>query len=92
MLAVVTPQRVAAYRTADGDLRWVLPAAPGCAFEPYRYARRSTALLIAQPCRDAVAWTEQMVAVDGLGRIVPDRTPLGNGVGDHPKKVVAGHR
>ncbi|MER5254593.1 hypothetical protein [Streptomyces sp. NPDC002855] len=79
MLAVVTPHRVAAYRTADGDLRWVLPARPGCAFEPARSVRRGTALMIAQPCRDAAtSWTAQLIAVDDLGRIVPGRTPLGN--------------
>ncbi|UUU34878.1 hypothetical protein JIX56_36280 [Streptomyces sp. CA-210063] len=46
--------------------------------------RRGTALLIAQPCTtdgtpdpDA-PWTSQMVAVDDLGRITPDRRPLGN--------------
>ncbi|WP_420032948.1 hypothetical protein ACN2WE_09850 [Streptomyces sp. cg28] len=79
MLAVVTPHRIAAYRTADGDLRWVLPARPGCAFAPASTARRGTVLLIAQPCagHDA-AWTEQIVAVDDLGGIAPDRTPLGN--------------
>ncbi|MEV1021749.1 hypothetical protein [Streptomyces sp. NPDC050264] len=85
MLAVVTPHRIAAYRTADGDLRWVLPARAGCAFEPATYVRRQSALLVAQPCADGaddaegeVAWSEQIVAVDGLGRIVPRRTPLGN--------------
>ncbi|MFE6894720.1 hypothetical protein [Streptomyces sp. NPDC057694] len=79
MLAVVTPQRIAAYRTADGDLRWVLPARAGCAFAPAAAARRGTALLVAQPCtgHDA-AWTDQIVAVDDLGRIAPGRTPLGN--------------
>ncbi|WP_229378758.1 hypothetical protein [Streptomyces sp. VRA16 Mangrove soil] len=79
MLAVVTPRRIAAYRVADGDLRWVLPARAGCAFEPATYMRRETALLVAQPCADpAVDWTERIVAVDDLGRIVPRRTPLGN--------------
>ncbi|MET9496878.1 hypothetical protein [Streptomyces sp. NPDC006552] len=79
MLAVVTPGRIAAYRTADGDLRWVLPARAGCVFAPATYVRRAGALLIAQPCADpAVAWSERMVAVDGLGRIVPRREPLGN--------------
>ncbi|MGW6027593.1 hypothetical protein [Streptomyces sp. NPDC055099] len=79
MLAVVTPQRIAAYRSADGDLRWVLPAHGGCAFEPARSVRRGKALIIAQPCDDAAtAWTSQLIAVDDLGRIVPRRTPLGN--------------
>ncbi|GAA2289595.1 hypothetical protein OKJ48_30890 [Streptomyces kunmingensis] len=79
MLAVVTPRRIAAYRTVDGDLRWVLPARAGCAFVPAAYLRRGSALLIAQPCTDAtVAWSERIVAVDGLGRIVPRRAPLGN--------------
>jgi hypothetical protein len=34
-------------------------------------------VLVAQPCADA-AWTGQLVALDHLGRITPDRTPLGN--------------
>ncbi|MEV5982382.1 hypothetical protein [Streptomyces sp. NPDC052114] len=85
MLAVVTPHRIAAYRTADGDLRWVLPARPGCAFEPARSVRRGDALLIAQPCAGpATPWTAQVVAVDDYGRIVPGRTPLGNGEGERP--------
>ncbi|MEU6993752.1 hypothetical protein ABZ953_24240 [Streptomyces sp. NPDC046465] len=80
MLAVVTPRRIAAYRTADGDLRWVLPARPGCAFEPARSVRRGGALLVAQPCAGAgSSWTAQVIAVDDYGRIVPGRTPLGNG-------------
>ncbi|MCP3821282.1 hypothetical protein NLX86_25265 [Streptomyces sp. A3M-1-3] len=63
MLAVVTPQRIAAYRTADGDLRWVLPARRGCAFDPHRFARAGGALLIAQPCRaQGVPWTSELVA------------------------------
>ncbi|WP_063802734.1 PQQ-binding-like beta-propeller repeat protein [Streptomyces sp. NRRL S-1521] len=80
MLAVVTPHRIAAYRAADGDLRWVLPARPGCAFEPARSLRRGGALLVAQPCTGpAASWTSQVIAVDDYGRIVPGRTPLGNG-------------
>ncbi|MFF8639227.1 hypothetical protein [Streptomyces sp. NPDC015345] len=80
MLAVVTPRRITAYRTADGDLRWVLPARRGCAFEPARSLHRDGALLVAQPCAGtAASWTAQVVAVDDLGRIVPGRTPLGNG-------------
>ncbi|MFJ5645950.1 hypothetical protein [Streptomyces sp. NPDC093223] len=77
MLAVVTPDRIAAYRTADGDLRWVLPARAGCAFRPERAVRHGPALLLAQPCPDG-AWTAQLIAVDDLGRIVPHRAPLGN--------------
>ncbi|MGW4880964.1 hypothetical protein ACWEPI_30925 [Streptomyces sp. NPDC004262] len=77
ILAVVTPDRIAAYRTADGDLRWVLPARAGCAFRPERAVRHGPALLVAQPCADG-AWTAQLIAVDDLGRIVPDRAPLGN--------------
>lgn len=77
ILAVVTPRRVAAYRTADGDLRWTLPARDGCAFRPGDALRRGTALLLAQPCADT-AWTGQLVALDDLGRITPGRTPLGN--------------
>ncbi|MEU7580772.1 hypothetical protein AB0B50_24570 [Streptomyces sp. NPDC041068] len=84
MLAVVTPHRIAAYRTADGDLRWVLPARPGCAFEPARSVRRGGALLVAQPCAGpATPWTAQVIAVDDYGRIVPGRTPLGNGDTEH---------
>ncbi|MFE0177002.1 hypothetical protein ACFWZ2_32325 [Streptomyces sp. NPDC059002] len=80
MLAVVTPHRIAAYRTADGDLRWVLPARTGCAFEPSRSVRTGGALLVAQPCAGpATSWTAQLIAVDDYGRIVPGRTPLGNG-------------
>ncbi|MFH9675193.1 hypothetical protein ACH4L5_23390 [Streptomyces sp. NPDC017405] len=77
ILAVVTPHRVTAYRTADGDLRWVLPARAGCAFRPESALRRGAALLLAQPCADT-AWTGQLVALDDLGRIAPGRTPLGN--------------
>ncbi|GAA3307056.1 hypothetical protein GCM10020295_64910 [Streptomyces cinereospinus] len=79
ILAVVTPRRIAAYRTADGDLRWVLPARKGCVFRPERALRHGRALLVAQPCPRA-AWTGRLVAVDDLGRITPHRTPLGNGV------------
>ncbi len=80
MLAVVTPHRIAAYRAADGDLRWVLPARPGCAFAPARSLRRGGALLVAQPCPGAaLSWTAQVIAVDDRGRVVPGRTPLGNG-------------
>ncbi|MGW2227531.1 hypothetical protein [Streptomyces formicae] len=80
MLAVVTPHRVAAYRAVDGDLRWVLPARPGCAFVPSRAVRTRGALLVAQPCASpGASWTSQVIAVDDYGRIVPGRTPLGNG-------------
>lgn len=98
MIAVVTPHRIAAYRTADGDLRWVLPARGGCAFEPARSVRHRAALLVAQPCGDAATpWTSQLIAVDDLGRIVPRRTPLGNelpgaapdGVPNRAEKVFA---
>ncbi|MET8826179.1 hypothetical protein ABZX40_13990 [Streptomyces sp. NPDC004610] len=77
MLGVITPDRIAAYRLTDGDLRWVLPAGKGCSFDPRRAVGHAGALLVAQPCaRDA--WTAQLIAVDDLGRIVPGRTPLGN--------------
>lgn len=79
MLAVVTPYRVTAYRLADGDLRWVLPARKGCAFAPARAVRHNGVLLLAQPCAGA-AWTSQLIAVDDLGRITPHRRPLGNEV------------
>ncbi|TGA94409.1 hypothetical protein E2651_35265 [Streptomyces sp. MZ04] len=98
MIAVVTPHRIAAYRGVDGDLRWVLPARGGCAFEPARSVRHGNALLVAQPCGDAATpWTSQLIAVDDLGRIVPSRTPLGNelpgaapdGVPNRAEKVFA---
>ncbi|GGJ38040.1 PQQ-like beta-propeller repeat protein [Streptomyces brasiliensis] len=79
MLAVVTPRRIAAYRAADGDLRWLLPASEGCAFRPERAVRHGAALLVAQPCASG-SWTAQVIAVDDLGRIIPGRAPLGNGV------------
>ncbi|MFD9907394.1 hypothetical protein [Streptomyces sp. NPDC059063] len=86
MLAVVTPHRIAAYRTVDGDLRWTLPARRGCAFAPARSLRRDRVLLVAQPCRDRAApWTAQLVAVDDLGRVTPRRTPLGNDVPGAPR-------
>ncbi|EPH39617.1 hypothetical protein STRAU_7322 [Streptomyces aurantiacus JA 4570] len=86
MLAVITPHRIAAYRTADGDLRWTLPAREDCAFDPARTARRGHTLLVAQPCRDrATAWTAQLVAVDDLGRVTPRRTPLGNDLPGAPE-------
>ena len=98
MLAVVTPPRIAAYRIADGDLRWMLPAREGCAFEPERAVHHGKALLVAQPCPRA-AWTAQLIAVDDLGRITAHRRPLGNEVPDegggprlehpHPEKVLA---
>ncbi|WP_406328944.1 hypothetical protein [Streptomyces sp. NBC_00203] len=78
MLAVVTPRRIAAYRIADGDLRWLLPARRGCAFVPARAVRDRAALLIAQPCAATDSWTGEIIAVDDLGRITPDRTPLGS--------------
>ncbi|MFJ9561989.1 hypothetical protein ACIRQQ_18320 [Streptomyces fuscichromogenes] len=89
ILAVVTPARIAAYRTADGDLRWVLPARPGCAFRPERAVRHGAVLLVAQPCAHG-AWTAQLVAVDDLGGVAPHRTPLGNdrpraGRPEHPR-------
>ncbi|MFI6940686.1 hypothetical protein ACIBI4_15545 [Streptomyces sp. NPDC050418] len=79
MVAVVTPERITAYRTADGDLRWVLPARRGCAFAPERAVRHGSAWVIAQPCSGAaVAWPLEIVAVDDLGRIAPHRRPMGN--------------
>ncbi|MEV6944275.1 hypothetical protein AB0N07_20155 [Streptomyces sp. NPDC051172] len=94
ILAVVTPPRIAAYRLADGDLRWVVPAHEGCVFPPGRAVRHAGALIVAQPC-PAAAWTSQLIAVDDLGRITPHRTPLGNDVPgrrpEHPntEKVLA---
>ncbi|WP_405832344.1 hypothetical protein [Streptomyces sp. NBC_01176] len=79
MLAVITPERVAAYRVADGDLRWILAARPGCRFAPARAVRHGTVLLIARPCPAEDRWTAGLVAVDDLGVVAPHRTPLGNG-------------
>ncbi|MFC9847601.1 hypothetical protein ACFWFF_29615 [Streptomyces sp. NPDC060223] len=99
MLAVLTPHRIAAYRIADGDLRWVLPASRGCEFVPARAVRHRAALLVAQPCPGDGGiddWTAEIIAVDDLGRITPDRTPLGNErhSAERPKaeKVVARSR
>ncbi|MEU9099471.1 hypothetical protein [Streptomyces sp. NPDC048361] len=78
MLAVVTPERVSAFRAADGDLRWLLTARDGCAFDPARTAHTRGVLLIARPCRNRGSWSGQMTAVDGLGEITGHRTPLGN--------------
>ncbi|MGI5453718.1 hypothetical protein ACQEWB_11210 [Streptomyces sp. CA-249302] len=55
-----------------------------CVFVPARAVRHSGALLVAQPCWTDAAWTAQVVAVDHLGRITPDRRPLGNGVPGRP--------
>ncbi len=85
MLAVLSPQHIAAYRAADGDLRWVLPAGRGCHFVPSRTARRDHVLLVAQPCAEPAPWTEQLVPVDALGRVTPGRDPLGNGRTAHPR-------
>ncbi|MEU4931744.1 hypothetical protein AB0G54_35460 [Streptomyces yokosukanensis] len=82
ILAVVAPPRVTAYRIADGDLRRILPARPSCAFRPEGAVRRGAALLIAQPCAQG-AWTGRLVALDDLGRITPDRTPLDNDLPRH---------
>ncbi|GAA1368270.1 hypothetical protein [Streptomyces beijiangensis] len=90
MLAVVTPERIMAYRTEDGDLRWVLPAHDGCAFAPNRALWARGVLLLAQDCGRSGAWTDELVAVDGLGRIVPGRTPLANerpGRTGHPSRT-----
>ncbi|MEU8888415.1 hypothetical protein [Streptomyces sp. NPDC048442] len=95
MLAVVTPRHIAGYRTADGDLRWVLLARPGCAFAADRVVRTARTLLVAQPCPEPAAWTDQVVPVDALGRVTPDRTPLGNGRaprGAGPRNQVANAR
>ncbi|MFI6487792.1 hypothetical protein [Streptomyces sp. NPDC050564] len=40
--------------------------------------RVRTALLIAQPCAATDSRTGEIVAVDEVGRITPDRTPLDN--------------
>ncbi|MFJ2745570.1 hypothetical protein ACIO3O_38590 [Streptomyces sp. NPDC087440] len=85
MLAVLTPHHIAAYRTVDGDLRWVLPAQRGCHFVPSRTVRRGHVLLVAQPCAEPAPWTDQLVPVDALGRITPGRNPLGNGRTAHDR-------
>ncbi len=78
MLAVVTPERISAFRSADGDLRWLLPAREGCAFDPARTAHTAGVLLLGRPCRGSRSWSQELVAVDDLGEITPGRTPLGN--------------
>ncbi|MCX5383207.1 hypothetical protein [Streptomyces sp. NBC_00083] len=78
MIAVVTPERVSAFRTADGDLRWLLAAREGCAFDPARTAHTRGVLLLARPCHDRDSWSRHLAAVDGLGQITEGRTPLGN--------------
>lgn len=78
MLAVVTPERISAFRSADGDLRWLLPASEGCAFDPARTAHTVGVLLLGRPCRGSRSWSQELVAVDDLGEITPGRTPLGN--------------
>ncbi|MFD6416610.1 hypothetical protein [Streptomyces sp. NPDC060194] len=91
VLAVVTPDRIVAFRTRDGDLRWTLPARTGCAFDPARTLGRAGRLIVAQPCPRR-AWQSGLVAVDGLGRIAPDRRPLANEPGPpavRPAKALA---
>ncbi|MFJ7155008.1 hypothetical protein ACIQUQ_08705 [Streptomyces sp. NPDC101118] len=79
MLAVVTPGRVSAYRTDDGDLRWTFPAPADCAFRPRGLLRLGRVLLVPRPCEDpARPWNEGLVAIDALGRVSPTRRPLGN--------------
>ncbi|MFD1309968.1 hypothetical protein [Streptomyces kaempferi] len=89
MLAVITPERVAAYRVADGDLRWILPARPGCRLAPARALRHGAVLLIARPCPAEDRWTAGLVAVDDLGVVAPHRAPLGNG--QRGERHSAGH-
>ncbi|MFJ5274099.1 hypothetical protein [Streptomyces sp. NPDC088358] len=75
MLAVITPERVAAYRLADGDLRWIVPTRPGCRFVPARAVRHGAVLLIARPCPAEERWAAGLVAVDDLGVVTPHRAP-----------------
>ncbi|MEU1501332.1 PQQ-binding-like beta-propeller repeat protein [Streptomyces sp. NPDC005732] len=97
VLAVITPERVAAYRVADGGLRWILPTRPGCRFVPARAVRHGGVLLIARPCPAEDRWTAGLVAVDGLGVVTPHRAPPREGArgerhsAEHPRpgKVVA---
>jgi hypothetical protein len=64
---------------------------------PPRAVRHHRALLIAQPCAATDSWTGEIIAVDDLDTIAPDRTPLGNELrgehhsAEHPhtEKVVA---
>ncbi|MFE2136093.1 hypothetical protein ACFW9X_23355 [Streptomyces sp. NPDC059466] len=97
VLAVITPERVAAYRLADGDLRWTVPTRPGCRFVPARAVRHGAVLLIARPCPAEDRWTAGLVAVDDLGVVTPNRAPAADGrrgerhSAEHPRpgKVVA---
>ncbi|MEV8536957.1 hypothetical protein [Streptomyces sp. NPDC051211] len=76
ILVVVTPGHVAAYRTEDGDLRWVITAGRGCSFTPGSRVQLGGTVLIARPCADpAVPWARQIIAVDEHGRVTPDRRP-----------------
>ncbi|MET9360722.1 hypothetical protein ABZX93_07415 [Streptomyces sp. NPDC006632] len=92
MLAVVAPGRVSAFRAADGDLRWLLTARDGCAFDPARTAHTRGVLLIARPCRDRGAWSRALAAVDALGEITEGRTPLGNGLPGEGRADGGGNR
>ncbi|MFD9633614.1 hypothetical protein [Streptomyces violascens] len=77
-IAAVTSERGSAFRAADGDLRRLPAARDGCAFDPACSARTDRVRLLAQPCRDRDSWSQEPAAVDGLGKITPGRTPLGN--------------
>ncbi|MFI6683338.1 hypothetical protein [Streptomyces sp. NPDC050485] len=92
MLAVVTPERITAFRAADGDLRWLLSAREGCAFDPGRTVHTGGALLVAQPCRGRDSWSQELTAVDAFGRITPDRTPLGNELPGQRRRGGGGNR
>lgn len=96
LFAVVSARRITAYRTRDGDLRWVLPARPGCAFRPPDPAlaggHRNT-LVLPQPCGGAhSAAATRLVAVDGLGRVAPGGSPDAPRSRTAPGKLLAGPR
>ncbi|MFD7335914.1 hypothetical protein ACFV98_07905 [Streptomyces violascens] len=68
LLTDTGPRRVRRHRAVPG-LRGRLARQP---------ERAAGVLLLAQPCREGDSWSQEPAAVDGLGKITPGRTPLGN--------------